>query len=124
MDTQKRAEPQTFTQFLHTQGKGKTHSDLTDELTGLIGAVVTHGKKGSLTIKIDVSPHADGMVTTTTSFVTKAPTPASKPSMWFANESGQFSRDRLDQPKLPFSAVEGGRGSADEQDRASEGATS
>lgn len=96
-----------ITQFLLKQRKGLLHEELSESLAELVAAVMKHGKKGSLTVKFAVSPHGDDGITIADSYTLKAPTPPAKPSIYFADESGRYSRDRLDQPELPLRQVGG-----------------
>lgn len=104
--------PPPFTQLMLKQRKGLLHEELTDAVSELVAAVMKHGKKGSLTLKLTVAPHGDDGITIADTYSLKAPTPPAKPSIYFADEHGRFSRDRLDQPELPLREVKTPTGAA------------
>ncbi len=103
---------QPFAQLLQLQRKGLLHAELTDQLQAVIAAVVQHGKAGSLTVKFSVKTSGDGAISVTDTYSAKVPTPPAEPSMFFADDSGQFSRDRLNQDKLPFTDIKSAKGSS------------
>lgn len=108
-DPQTAAPPvQPFSQLLQQQRKGLLHAELSDQLNAVIAAVVEHGKAGSLTVKFAIKTTGDGVISVTDTYTSKVPTPPAEPSIFFADDSGKFSRDRLNQDRLPFTAVEGG----------------
>jgi len=103
-----RAQTKPFAQFLQEMNKGRLHADLSDELADLIGAVVEHGKKGTLTLKLDVKPQGDEAVAVAVTYGARPPQPPANPSIFFADASGQVSRQRLNQPELPLHEINGG----------------
>ncbi len=98
-----------FTQFLQHQRRGLLHAELTEAFAEVVAAVVRHGKTGKLTVTFTMKPKGDSAIEIADAYVAKAPTPPASASLFFADEIGRLSRDRLDQPKLPFEAVDGGR---------------
>lgn len=100
--------PQPFSQLLQLQRKGLLHAELSDQLQAVIAAVSEHGKVGALTVKFSVKPTGDGMVAITDTYSAKVPTPPAEPSVFFIDDTGQFSRDRLNQEKLAFTEVGAG----------------
>lgn len=90
-----------FTQFLQQQRKGLLHEEITDALADIVAAVMSTGKDGSLTITLKVKPFGEDGITIQDKWTPKIPTPPAKPSVFFADEHGTFSRNRLNQPELP-----------------------
>lgn len=104
--------PQTkpFTAFVQEIRKGALAAELSEALAQVAAAVVTHGKKGTLTVKFDLKPEGDnGAITVQDSYVSKPPTPPARPALFFADTTGQISRNRLDQPELPLREIAGGK---------------
>ena len=113
------AERPSITQFLQRQRKGMLHEELSDQLAAIVAGVMEHGKAGKLTLTLDVKPHGDDSITITDKYVAKVPTPPAKPSIYFADESGRYSRDRLDQPELPLREVRPDQEAAERRQEAS-----
>lgn len=107
--TAQATRPQTkpFAQFVQEQRRGLLHAELSDALADVVAAVMKHGKKGSLTVKFEIKPEGDDAVSVSDKYDAKAPTPPAKASLFFADEAGQISRQRLNQPELPLRAVDG-----------------
>jgi len=103
-----RQQTKPFAQLLQEMNRGRLHAELSDACADVIGAVVEHGKKGSLTIKLDISPEGDEAVKIAASYSPKPPQPPAKPSLFFADAQGHVSRQRLNQLEMPLRGVEGG----------------
>lgn len=99
----------TFTQFLLDLRKGRLHSELTDKLEEVVANCVQHGKAGSLTVTFKFKTTGDGVLSVIDQYAAKIPTPPADPSIFFADDSGQLSRDRLNQDRLPFTDIGGGK---------------
>jgi hypothetical protein len=112
-DTAASLAPVPFTQFLMQQRRGLLHAELSDALAEIVGAVVKHGKTGKLTISLTIKSTGDDAIEIADTYAVKAPTPPASPSLFFADEAGQLSRQRLNQPELPLRGVNGGTGATD-----------
>jgi hypothetical protein len=97
-----------FTQFLLEQRRGLLHAELTDALNSVVAGVVQHGKAGKLTINLTIKTSGDGVVAIADTYAAKIPTPPAEPGIWFADESGAISRNRLNQEELPLRGIDGG----------------
>lgn len=54
--TEPDSSPQPFTQFLFSYQRGQLDAELGEQLRDLVAAVVEHGKKGTLQLKVEVKP--------------------------------------------------------------------
>lgn len=100
-------EPHPFTQFLVEQRQGGLHGDLSESLQQLVAAVEEHGKAGTLTLTIRVTPTSKGA---STYFVTddvkvKKPEADRGASLFFSDGHGNLSRTDPRQPELPLREV-------------------
>lgn len=101
-------EQKPFAVFLQEHKRGLLANELARELQEVVAAVIEHGKKGSVTLKLDVSPSKDGM----TVFVTDD-VKANKPkadrggSIMFPDAKGNLHRSDPNQMRLErFHVVE------------------
>lgn len=113
-------EVQPFAAFLRQMRKGLLHEELSEALQDVIKGVVKHGKQGSLTIKFTIKPESDEAIAISDKWDVKIPTPPAKASLFFADDEGHYSRQRLNQPELPLQGIQGGAGQT--QDRGQEAA--
>lgn len=102
-----------FAAVLLEIGGGRLHARLSDQLAEITAAVKESGKKGLLTVKIEVKPvprAENGTLLVTGSSVAKAPeTDEDSPaSIFFADDTGSLSRSDPRQPQLPFRDNVGG----------------
>jgi hypothetical protein len=96
-----------FAAFLQEHRNGGLHGELSEQLAELALAALEHGKKGTLTIKFEVAPNADGLtVTITDNLVLKKPEGSRGAGIWFADEHGNLSRRNPMQQELPLRDVE------------------
>lgn len=107
-------DPREFASVLLEIGKGTLHARLSEQLAEICAAVTETGKKGQLTLKIDVKPmpKADrNILVVTGASVAKTPEAdeASPTSVFFADDTGNLSRNDPRQLALPL---------ADTKDRA------
>jgi hypothetical protein len=104
---QKDSNAREFASVLLDIGGGRLHARLSDLLAEITAAVKETGKKGLLTLKIEVKPvpRADnGTLIVTGSATAKAPESDedSPSSIFFADDDGSLSRSDPRQPTLPF----------------------
>lgn len=97
-------EPKPFTQFFIEQRQGALHAEMSEKLQALVAAVEEHGKSGTLTLTIRVTPTATGA---NTFFIAddvkvKAPEPDRGASLFFSDGEGNLSRSDPRQPELPL----------------------
>jgi hypothetical protein len=97
-----------FAAFLQEHRHGSLHAELSEQLGTLVSAVVEHGKPGTLTLAIKVSPNKDGMTVTVTDEVTaKEPKPERGGALYFTDQRGNLSRRNPNQIELPLREVSG-----------------
>lgn len=106
MPTEKE-QPRDFAATLLEIGGGRLHTRLSEQLADVTRAVAETGKKGVLTLKIEVKPlpKADSKTLVVTgSSAAKAPEPddASPTSVFFADDDGSLSRSDPRQLQLPL----------------------
>ncbi len=99
--------PQPGNMFTKTLGD-ISHGDLVDQSSELLQqlaiAVRDTGKKGTLTLTIEVKPRGRdcGQVEVSGACTIKAPVSDIAPSMLFVSEDGQFFKDNPAQLKMDF----------------------
>lgn len=97
-DTDDNATSANFFAWLREQRSGALHDELGQELAALTAAVIEHGKKGTLTLKIGVSPTKDGMtVFVTDDVIVSAPKADRGGSIMFPDAAGQLHRSNPNQ---------------------------
>lgn len=106
-----RDQTMPFAAFVQQQAKGRLHAEMSDELAQLVAAVVKTGKAGKFSLTLNIKPEGDDAISVATSYAAKIPQPPAKPSLFFADEQGHISRQRLNQPELPLRGVDGGASS-------------
>jgi len=100
-------QPRDFAAALLEIGSGRLHTRLSEQLAEITKAVSETGKKGVLTLKIEVKPlpKADSKTLVVTgSSTSKAPESddCSPTSVFFADEDGNLSRSDPRQMQLPL----------------------
>jgi hypothetical protein len=95
-----------FTAFIAEQGEGRLHGELTDGLAQVVKRVLDLQKGGSITLKIDISPagKAQGMVLVSDKVTLKLPEEKS-PSLFFADDRGNVTRQNPHQTQLPVRSL-------------------
>jgi pyruvate/2-oxoglutarate dehydrogenase complex dihydrolipoamide acyltransferase (E2) component len=101
-----------FAAVLQEIGGGKTAARLAAQLAELTAAVTATGKKGSITLKVEIKPVPKGeqhqlMVTAATAAKIPEPDEASPTSVFFATASGALTRDDPRQQTLPLVGLPG-----------------
>lgn len=107
-DTGQQVRP--FAAVLAELAGGKVHTRLSEQLHELTTAVTATGKKGALTLSIEVKPLRPGDTKTlvvTAKTAVKAPEgdDAAPSSVFFAGRDGNLTRNDPDQLQLPLRAV-------------------
>lgn len=95
-------EKRPFAATLHDLNKGRTHTQLGDELRDLVAAVVQTGKPGRLTLQLDVKRQSGDhdAVTITAKVGSKIPVFDSPASTFFVDDDGGLSRTPPRQPSM------------------------
>lgn len=76
---------------------------LSEDLNALVKAVRAEGRKGKLTLELEIKPSgANGQVKITSDVKVKAPQPEKGESIFFSTEHGQLMRQDPRQRELPF----------------------
>jgi hypothetical protein len=118
MSTDKQAELdetqiRPFAAVLQELHRGSIHGELSELLHDLVAAVRDTGKKGTLTLKLDVKPIKPGQVDTleVTAAVTANPPRADTPTtVFFTDQTGNLTREDPDRAnQLPLREIMGGR---------------
>jgi hypothetical protein len=86
---------------------GRVHARLTEQLAALTAAVTATGKKGTLTIQLEVKPLKAGqnnVLQVIAKSVAKVPEgdDAAPTTVFYATEDGVLTRDDPQQPQLPL----------------------
>ena len=84
---------------------GLTPKELNEAFQSLVAEVKQTGRKGSLTLKIEVKPPKNRnseTILVTDQIVVKAPSMDRGASIFFANVKGEISRDPHNQELIPF----------------------
>lgn len=96
----------TFTDIIgHLEG-GHTFEDLNDRLRELAQAVTEHGKPGTLSLTLTVSPNGRHNYTVVPEVKVKLPQAARMKTIFFGDEYGNLLRRDPRQKQLPFKDVE------------------
>lgn len=99
-----------FAQFLQEARKGGLHTELSERLPELARIVLETGKKGSITLKLTLTPMSDGQMVAVADDVTlKAPRANVPATYYYADKHGGLHRDPPQQLSIPLREVPGGR---------------
>lgn len=89
--------------------KGKTASELSEQMAGVVQAVRLTGKKGEMVLKLIVTPNKDGVSVNVEDAITvKLPKMDRAATLFYATDEGHLQRTDPNQVELEFTAVEGG----------------
>lgn len=92
--------------------RGQTATDLSEALLELVAAVRETGKKGTLTLKLTVAPHAKGddvILTLTDDVTLKTPRAERGSSIFYATDDNGLVRNDPRQGELRLEVIEGNR---------------
>lgn len=99
-----------FGQLIHEQRGGLLHDELSEQLASLVVACTETGKKGTLTLKLTISPNKDEVTLLVLDDVAvKSPKPDAKPGLFFFDEHGNLMRRDPRQAELPLRELQGGK---------------
>lgn len=101
-----------FALTLQEIGAGRLAARVSEQLADLTSAVVATGKKGKITLTIEVAPVKKAnantlMVSGSSKAAIPEPEDASPTSVFFATDDGTLSRDDPRQPQLPLRGLPG-----------------
>lgn len=102
-DPERRTRP--FADFLAEHNKGSGARQAGEALQTVVAAVLETGKKGNVTVRVDVAPmkNADGLLVTTVTVATKLPVVEPKPAVFYADDEHNLVRD--DPRQLTFDSL-------------------
>lgn len=87
-------DPTDFAAWLVQQAHGETNDVLSGALRDLVGACSSTGKKGTLTLTVQVDPVKDGPALVITDKVkVNLPDPDREPVVWYAGDKGRLVRN-------------------------------
>lgn len=100
-----RAEPRAFTSVLTDIRNGSLVNELTEKLADVAQGVELHGKKGELTLKLQIVPVAGG-VSIADTLTCKVPDYDRPAAFFYVGGEGALSRSPLNQDPLPFDGAD------------------
>lgn len=103
-----------FTDVLGQMNAGRTVDNLTEKLAEVTDAVLLTGKKGSLTLKIEVSRNSELSCSFNENVDIKVPELSRGTAVFFKNPAGDLVRDDPRQPRLPLRRVGEDKTAADD----------
>lgn len=86
---------------LSAQRKGRAIIEAQTKLQDLVKRIVETGKKGSLTIKLEIMPPSDGALAIKDTITPKMPEAEKSVSLFYADDDGSLHREDPKQPSLP-----------------------
>lgn len=100
METETRQN--SFIASLEELQSGAVASDLDRQLREIVLAARETGKKGSLTLTLNVEPRGADSVIVSADLKPKIPVAEQPPSIFFVNDDGSLGREHPKQTNLPF----------------------
>lgn len=95
----------TFVQTIGEFAEGRTNDELTIALARLVLAVGETGKKGTLTLKLNIEPNAEGLVKLTDEITVKIPQKARGASIFYVGGDGSLLKRDPRQKELELRTV-------------------
>lgn len=83
----------SFKDVLHELSGGRSLHRLNEELGKVIDLAQSYGQKGTITLKVDIQPMGDDVVTFTDTITPKYPQPKQMRTNFFLTEDGLSRRD-------------------------------
>lgn len=106
MPESSKEQPRDFAAVLFEIGGGRLHALMSDQLAEVTRAVQETGKKGVLTLKIELKPSrkfgTNALEVTGTSLAKAPVSDEDSPMSIFFAEDGELTRSDPKQPTLPF----------------------
>lgn len=96
-----------FSDWLTQHAQGDVDVEMTLALAEVVKAVASHGKKGSVTLKVNIDTAGSGGRTVETSCVVEAKAPTADPerSIFWVGDKGSLHRDDPYQQRIPLKRV-------------------
>lgn len=97
-----------FADFLAEHNNGHGHRKASTSLQDVVNAVVETGKKGSVTVTVNVEPMKsadDGTLLLTVNVTEKIPAEPTKAAVFYADDDGNLTRSDPRQPQLDFASL-------------------
>lgn len=98
-----------FAEFLKEFGHGAPNTTATQRMREIVQACVATGRKGSITIKIDIAAHG-GLAELRAAISCKKPEPQLPGSTYYTNETGELLNEDPRQLTLPTKVLDGDTG--------------
>lgn len=95
-----------FSEFLTDHARGQVDDEATATLVDLIAAVTATGKKGQMSVVIDVKPSGSRMVQVQASVAAKKPEPDAEVGVFYVDSDGHLRRDDPYQERLPIAEID------------------
>lgn len=95
-----------FSEFITEHARGQVDDEATATLVDLIAAVTATGKKGSMSVVIDVKPSGTRMVQVSASVTAKNPEPDAEVGVFYVDSDGHLRRDDPYQERLPIADID------------------
>lgn len=107
------SQTRPFADILLALNRGRTHTELSVGMQELVAAVEDTGKKGSITLTINISPtKSEGVLEVTEAVAVKSPTHTRAASLFYADDDHNLVREDPRQMTLELREV-----TADPSDR-------
>lgn len=94
-----------FATTLAELNKGALLAELSDKLSEAVAAVKEHGGKGRIRLDLKISRVSDEAIELVPDISITKPTKPKRPSIYFANDNGELSREKFQQRELPLAIV-------------------
>jgi len=94
-------ERQPFSEWLGEQRRGALDDELPAAMNEVVEQVTLLGRKGTITLKLAVTPQATGVVVVTDDVIAKPPKEDRPGAVWFVDRDSNLSRNDRSQPTLP-----------------------
>jgi hypothetical protein len=97
-----------FCETLRQVRNGALETEMNDALQELVHEVERTGKKGSLTLTIEVQPAGEGKQFVNGATKAKLPSPTNQATLFYVKENGDLTRRDPRQPELPSLSIASG----------------
>lgn len=94
-------ERRPFTAWLLEQRRGGLAADLGEKLAEVAIAVAETGKKGTLSLTLEISPNGQGQVKISDKLAAKPPSADTPEAFFYVDAKGNLTRNDPRQPQLP-----------------------
>lgn len=91
-----------YSEFLSEHARGQVDDEATAVLVDLISAVTATGKKGTMSVTVEVKPSGTRMVQVKAEVTSKIPQPDAEIGVFFIDKDGRLQKDDPFQERLPI----------------------